>query len=186
MRFLALCVMAACMTAGVAGCAGSAPPVARKPAANAVATRATDTPASADASARPASPSATATSAPADTMHPVSAASAQGKAIVAALKPAVAEELGQPVAIKVERIAGHDSFAFLSGRPTRPDGKAIDYSQTVYADDLGGGAFDDGVHALLQRKNGSWEVAAYVIGATDVAWSTWPQEYGAPRDIFGF
>jgi hypothetical protein len=40
------------------------------------------------------------------------------------------------------------------------------------------------VLALLRRQGGSWTVAEYVVGPTDVAWIEWAKKYKLPNDLF--
>ena len=42
------------------------------------------------------------------------------------------------------------------------------------------------IYALLRKTGNGWSVLAYVIGPTDLAYEPWPEEYGAPRSIFGW
>jgi hypothetical protein len=40
------------------------------------------------------------------------------------------------------------------------------------------------VGGLLQKKNGAWSLAATALCPTDVAWVAWPENYGAPQELF--
>lgn len=35
-------------------------------------------------------------------------------------------------------------------------------------------------------ENGTWSVVTHVIAPTDMAWLSWPNEYGAPAEIMGY
>ena len=61
----------------------------------------------------------------------------------------------------------------------------MDYRGTRYEELQRDGVFDDWVCALLRREGGRWRVVAHSIGATDVVYATWPEDYHAPRAIFG-
>lgn len=104
--------------------------------------------------------------------------------ILAALRETVEPELKQQVRFKVDvfRVAG--SWAFLRGTPQGLHGMPIDYRNTPYQVAIEEGAFDDGFSALLRRDGDEWIVVAYSIGATDVVWEGWADEYKAPKAIF--
>lgn len=122
--------------------------------------------------------SMTAISAPAEAM-PYTPQGEERKAILDALRVTVAEALGAPIEFVVEKIAASGEWAFALVTPRRPGGAPIAWEKTVCAGDVSylvGG---------LMRKNGtSWSVAASAICPTDVAWSEWPKDYGAPAEIF--
>jgi hypothetical protein len=105
-------------------------------------------------------------------------------AALEALRLPIEKELGQPVTFKTVRFKISNGWAFVEGQTVKPDGAAIDYAQTPYKEAVAAGAFDDGFAALLHLENGSWKVATYEIGSTDVPWVEWPQTYGAPAVIF--
>ena len=81
-------------------------------------------------------------------------------------------------------IAVKGRWAFVEGRPLRPDGRELDYSRTPYAQAVKDGLFGYDIDALLRLKNGTWAVVTYYIGATDVEWLSWAKDYGAPTAIF--
>jgi hypothetical protein len=111
-------------------------------------------------------------------------ASAERKAIMDALRFPVSTELKQKVIFVVNRLKLQRGYAFVNARPEQPNGKAIDYSKTQYAEAIKNGAFDDVVTALLKKKGKQWHVLTYNIGATDVVWEDWDKKYGAPPAIF--
>ena len=91
---------------------------------------------------------------------------AERKAVLDALRPAVETKLGPNVEFVVQVIRVEDGWAFVMADPQRKGGKAID-GRRIFGED-----FDnmDGlrVDAVLQLRNGRWEVVDYGIGATDV------------------
>ena len=111
--------------------------------------------------------------------------SPERRAILDALRVPVQKKLHQRVAFVVDRIAVKDSWAFVYGRPVQPNGKAIDYRKTPYAQAVKDGFFGDDFSGLLRLSDGSWKVVTYDIGATDVVWEPWAHDYGAPTAIFG-
>lgn len=110
--------------------------------------------------------------------------SAERKAILYALRTEVEKELKQSVTFKVDHLGVAKGWAFLTGMPQQKNGKSIDYSKTQYKDAVDAGAFDDGICALLAKAKGKWVVKVFVIGATDVPWTCWWKEFGAPKHIF--
>lgn len=110
--------------------------------------------------------------------------SPERKALMDSLRVPVEADLHTPVVFKVDRLKVSGDWAFLLAVPQQPDGKKIDYRGTRYAEAIKAGAFDNGICALFQRKNGQWKVVQYVLGMTDVPWEDWPQKYGAPATIF--
>lgn len=105
------------------------------------------------------------------------------KTLLDALRVDVEEELGQEVLFKIDDLRVSSEWGFLSGRPLTKSQGPIDYSRTKYAQAVRDGAFDDWICALFVKENGHWFVAAYVIGATDVPYVAWPENYGVPREI---
>ena len=110
--------------------------------------------------------------------------SAERKAIADALRAPVEKELKQKVVFKIDHLKASGDWAFLRGVPQRPDGGRVDYSTTAYQQRIEDGVFDDWICALLRKKAGKWQVVKYVIGATDVVYEGWDEEYNAPSAIF--
>lgn len=112
---------------------------------------------------------------PADPLH---------AAVLAAATASVADELGLPVQLHASELRAGDGFAFLSANVTHPDGSAIDFRQTPYADAVEDGLFD-GPHlwALLREDDGAWTVLEQDIGPTDAWYAGWPSAHGAACDL---
>ncbi|HEX8189604.1 MAG TPA: hypothetical protein VF586_14705 [Pyrinomonadaceae bacterium] len=110
--------------------------------------------------------------------------SAERKAVADALRAPVEKELKQKVIFKIDHLKVSGDWAFLRGVPQRPDGDRVDYSATAYQQRIEDGVFDDWICALLRKRAGKWQVVKYVIGATDVAYEGWDDEYKAPSAIF--
>jgi hypothetical protein len=114
-------------------------------------------------------------------------ADATTQALLAALTPVVAQDIGQPVSLQVSTTNVRDEWAFVTAQPRQPDGSAIDWSTTGLAQRAAAGMLDgDGTtYALLKNENGAWTVLEHAIGPTDVAWIEWAAEHGVPPDILG-
>ncbi|TDU81267.1 hypothetical protein EI77_00570 [Prosthecobacter fusiformis] len=106
------------------------------------------------------------------------------KAIVDALRIPVQAELKREAIFKIDRLKVLQGWAFLGGVPLKPDGSEMDYRGTIHEEAIREGAFDGGIFALLQKQNGKWITVRYIIGATDVPYVDWPQEFGAPAVLF--
>jgi len=117
-------------------------------------------------------------------LHTPERGSEERKAIMDALRPSVEKKLQQQVIFKVDHLKVQNGWAFLIGKPQRLDGTPVDYSDTVYRNAVGAGAFDDGIVALLHETGGKWKMVQYVIGATDVPYVDWDKKYRAPKAIF--
>lgn len=105
--------------------------------------------------------------------------------ILNALRTGVKKELKQDVKFVVDYLKMQGNHAFLKGKVNRADGKEIDFSKTIYAEQAEEGMFDgNSIYALLKKVNGKWKKVVHVIGPTDVAWACWWKEYKAPRQVF--
>jgi hypothetical protein len=111
---------------------------------------------------------------------------AELKAILNALRVPVEKDLKPPIVFKIDHVSEQANWAFMFGQPQRPNGKKVDYRHTRYAPAVSAGAFDDWICALLQKRQGTWRVIEYRIGATDVAWDGWDVKHHAPRAIFPY
>lgn len=110
--------------------------------------------------------------------------STERKALMDALRIPVERELKQKVIFEVQHLKVLKDWAFMRGRPLQPNSKPIDYKGTEHEEAIKEGAFDDGIAALLHRRNGKWTVTIHEIGATDVAWDDWDKRFKAPTVIF--
>jgi len=98
---------------------------------------------------------------------PASVGSAQRRAILDALRPAVETRLGPDIEFVVRSIDIRGGWAVITADPQRRGGRAIDARRYFPADDL---EFMDGitVTAVMRFQNGRWRHVQHAIGATDV------------------
>lgn len=98
---------------------------------------------------------------------PAAAGSAQRRAILDALRPAIERRFGPPVEFVVTRIQVRQGWAVVKADPQRRGGGRIDPRRYLSAGDL---EFMDGitVTAVLRFANGRWHHVDHAIGATDV------------------
>ena len=104
-------------------------------------------------------------------------------AIMNGLRPLIENDMGKPIEFVVGSIKVADGFAFIRVTPQRPGGGAIAIRETIYSADaeMMGGLV---TYALLQQRGSAWSVLSYVVGPTDVAWTPWADQFGAPQSIF--
>lgn len=115
------------------------------------------------------------------------AATESTAAILSALTPIIAAEIGQGVLLEPEQVNQQGQWAWVWAQPRQLDGASIDWSKTALASRYENGAMDEagGAYALMKQEAGEWRALAHVIAPTDVAWATWAEEYGAPAEIMG-
>lgn len=92
--------------------------------------------------------------------------------------------LQQPVIFVISVLKTDGTWAYLQGRPVQPNGKAINWAATPYADDIAKGVMSDTVMGLMQNIDGEWVMMILAFGPTDVAWYDWLDIYGLPEDLF--
>lgn len=111
--------------------------------------------------------------------------SAERKAILNALRVSVEKELKQKISFKVDKFNVAGAWAFLSGEPlnAKGDGKP-NYRRTIYQRAIDEDMFDNNFFAVLKKSGKQWTVVTYAIGCTDVCYSTWADDYKAPKAIF--
>lgn len=107
--------------------------------------------------------------------------------VLAASAPIVSATIGLPVSLSPTTVNIQDDWAWVVAQPQTPEGGAIDWSATTFAEDAELGVLDGGgtTYVLLKRENGAWRVLDHVVGPTDVAWINWPTQYGAPAELMG-
>lgn len=130
----------------------------------------------------------TASAAPAKEAPPVNVARGdpQREAILAALHKEVDADLAQPNKFLVETLKTQAGWSFAVVHPRTLAGGPIDLGKTGYAKAARDGLMDgDTIYALLRKTPKGWVVKAWAIGPTDVAWATWPEEFGAPNALLG-
>lgn len=97
------------------------------------------------------------------------------RALMDAIRPHAAWNLGAPVEFVVEDLRLSGNIAYASLAPQRPGGGAIDFWQTPL---MKRGEIDpefyDGVwmHVLYQKSGATWVAVHWTIGATDVWWAS--------------
>lgn len=110
--------------------------------------------------------------------------SAERVAILDAMRPQVEAAMRGPVVFVIDTMNVAEDWAFVIGYPQRPDGSAIDPSETGYASEID---YMDGLTtiALLRFANNRWNLIDLHTGATDASFTIWPQLFGVPGPIVG-
>lgn len=110
-------------------------------------------------------------------------------ALLTALTPVIEYELGggQKLSFKVLEARTQGDWGWVSATPLTLEGTPVNWAKTKFDEQNREGMLDGGgrTNALLQKTNGVWEVRAFDIGSTDVAWLNWPAEYRAPAELMG-
>lgn len=106
--------------------------------------------------------------------------SAERKAVLDAARVPVEKDLGQAIVFQVKTLRVTPEWAFIYGRPVKPDGRPVDYSKSIYAQDVKDGTFNEGAAVLLAREGAAWRLVTYSVGFGDVVWDSWDEEFGAP------
>lgn len=106
--------------------------------------------------------------------------SAERKAVLDAARQPVERDIGQPIVFKIRTLRVTPKWAFVHAIPVRPDGKRIDYSKSIYAEDVKAQTFSGHAAVLLVGDGAGWSVVTYSVGFGDVVWDTWDEEFGAP------
>lgn len=95
------------------------------------------------------------------------------------------QALALPVALHVDSLDRYGTWVFLLAQLRAPDGRRLDFSRTPLAEQAAAGGLSDVYAVLLKQEDAQWRIVAHIIGPGDVAWESWPQDYGAPAALFG-
>lgn len=93
--------------------------------------------------------------------------------------------LTSPIALRVDSLDRYGAWAFLLAQIRTSDGRDFDFSRTPLAEQAAAGGLSDVYAMLLRHEDAQWRIIAHVIGPGDVAWESWPRDYGAPTALFG-
>jgi hypothetical protein len=107
-------------------------------------------------------------------------------ALLDAARPIFEQEIGGSIEFVVRTLNVMGGWAYGDVKLQRPGGAPIDWSKTKFADDSAQGMLEtDHNLFLLQHAGGQWQLVAYAIGPTDVAWDDWRQQRRLPAELFG-
>jgi hypothetical protein len=113
------------------------------------------------------------------------ATTTEGRAAVQAAQAVATQALNQPIVAVPDAVKLVGTWAFVVAQMQTPQGKPVDYSGTRWAQAAKQGAVSQLMVVLLRRaQDGSWRMVDHRIGPTDVAWSDWAAQHGAPATLF--
>lgn len=112
------------------------------------------------------------------------AGTAERKQLLDAVRVPLEQRLHQPVRFVVRQIKVSGAWAFLRASMQDADGRPINYVGTEFEGAAEEGMMSKEYVALLKRSGDAWTVQVDRVGPSDVAWTTWAQDYGAPEGIF--
>jgi hypothetical protein len=117
-------------------------------------------------------------------VHEPAKGSAERKAILDAIRPAIEAQMRGPVEFAVNIMLTDGEWAFVGANPQRPGGGEIDAEQTAFA---GKSDIMDGLttYALARHANGRWHHVDDIVGPTDVAYMAWIELYQVPKAVLG-
>ncbi len=110
--------------------------------------------------------------------------SAEYKAIVSAATMAATSELKQTVALDMDVLNVSADWAFLTAQLVDANGVPFAYRGTPLEAAAEAGGVSRVYAGLLRAHDGQWRVVQQAIGPTDVAWESWPAQFGAPAALF--
>ena len=127
---------------------------------------------------------ATMTVAFAGELHEPAKGSAERKAILDAIRPAIEAQMRTEVEFQINVILSDGEWAFVSANPQHPGGGEIDMEKTAFA---GKSDMMDGLttYALVRYVKGRWNHIDDIIGPTDVAYMSWLELYQVPKAVIG-
>ena len=106
------------------------------------------------------------------------------KNAISQLNASVGKKLGTDTQLELGSYRTSGNFAYISARPKQADGRAIDYSQTTYANAYAAGHFADNTVGLLRYEKGAWRILIYSIGVSKPPVNTWVKKFKAPKALF--
>lgn len=117
-------------------------------------------------------------------VHEPAKGSAERKAILDAIRPAIEAQMRGPVEFQISIMRSDGGWAFIEADPQRPDGGQIDPETTAFA---GRSDSMDGLttYALVRFADGRWNHVIDIVGPTDVAHIGWPDQYQVPKAVVG-
>jgi hypothetical protein len=102
--------------------------------------------------------------------------------ILDTVRKPVQKDLKQEVKFIPSTFRVNDKWGFIFGQMQQKDSKNIDKTKFLEGRERGD-LWDNMFVALLQKKNGLWEIVKYQTGCTDVCWEDWSNKFNAPKMI---
>lgn len=117
-------------------------------------------------------------------LHEPAKGSAERKAILEAIRPAIEAQMRTQVEFQINVMLSDGDWAFVAANPQHPGGGEIDMEKTAFA---GKSDMMDGLttYALVRYVKGRWNHIDDIIGPTDVAYMSWLELYQVPKAVIG-
>lgn len=117
-------------------------------------------------------------------IHEPAKGSAERKAILDAIRPAIEAQMRGPVEFQINIMLSDGEWAFVGANPQHPGGGEIDLETTAFA---GKSDMMDGLttYALVRFADGRWNHVDDIVGPMDVAYMSWLEQYQVPKAIIG-
>lgn len=117
-------------------------------------------------------------------VHEPAKGSAERKAILDSIRPAIEAQMRGAVEFSINIMLSDGEWAFVGADPRRPGGGAIDPETTAFA---GQSDMMDGLttYALARFAGGRWNHIDDVVGPMDVAYISWLEQYQVPKAVIG-
>jgi hypothetical protein len=124
------------------------------------------------------------TAALAGEVHEPAKGSAERKAILDAIRPAIEAQMRTEVEFQINIMLSDGDWAFVAANPQRPGGGEIDPETTAFA---GKSDMMDGLttYALVRFVDGRWNHVDDIVGPMDVAYMSWLEQYQVPKTVLG-
>lgn len=119
-----------------------------------------------------------------DKIHSPAADSGDYKTIVALAEQAASQDLKQQILLKVDLLNVAGNWAFMNAQMQDTSGAPFSYHGTHLQAAAEAGGVSRLYAALLQNQDGNWVLREQAVGPTDLAWESWPADFGAPAALF--
>jgi hypothetical protein len=119
-----------------------------------------------------------------DITNGTAATSPAHRSVLNAARAKAQQQLGKRVRFDIKQFQVIGDWAFLHAGMLDPNGQPISYAGTRFEDADRRGQKSSNYDALLKHEGGRWTVRVDSVGATDVPWTGWSHDYGAPAKLF--
>jgi hypothetical protein len=119
-----------------------------------------------------------------DLTNGTAASSPAHRSVLNAARAKAQQQLGKRVRFDIKQFQVIGEWAFLHAGMLDPNGQPISYAGTRFEDADRHGQKSSNYDALLKHESGRWTVRVDSVGATDVPWTGWSHDYGAPAKLF--
>ena len=119
-------------------------------------------------------------------LQALNAADADYRAVLDLAVPQARKATGLALNLRVDELDRLGDWAFLRAQMRGADGQRPNWSASAYAEQAAAGSMSDTYAALFKRAGNGWTLIDEAVAPGDVAWESWPQDHGAPAELFGY